>query len=327
MTTRRFLRAATLAAVFALTALATAPALAMPTVQQVEAEVANGRYAQAETMMAEVVAAKPGSARAHYVYAEILAHNELRAKAAEQARLARTLDPSLAFAGSPEKFRSFERALEGAQGGTRSQTAPIAGRTAPAVAAEPVQPRVVPVEPVAPVASSSGIPSWLWAAGFAVVAVMLWRSMSRRAANSAAGPGATGTGAATSSPYGNPNDGPGVAPPGMTPGGNVPGAFGAAARGGGLLGAGLAGAGGFAAGMMVDQLLHRRNDGGITGNNAGNGTDHLAGLGPDASTRLDGDAGADLADRSVDFGAGSDDWGSDPGGLSDGGGGDGGWDS
>ena len=324
MTTRRFLRAATLAAVFALAAVAAAPVLALPTVQQVEAEVANGRYAQAETMMAEVVAAKPGSARAHYIYAEILAHNELLAKAAEQARLARTLEPSLAFAGSPEKFRSFERALEGPQGGTRSQTAPIAERTAPAVAAEPVLPRVASVEPVA---SSSGIPSWLWGAGFAVVAVMLWRSTSRRATSSAAGPGATGTGATASSPYGNPNYGPGVTPPGMTPGGNVPGAFGAAARGGGLLGAGLAGAGGFAAGMMVDQLLHRRNDGGTAGNSVGNGTDHLAGLGPDASTRFDGDAGADLADRSVDFGAGSDDWGSDPGSSSDGGGGDGGWDS
>ena len=49
-------------------------AWALPTQQQVEAQVRQGNYAQAESMMREVVAAKPDNARAHYVYAEILAH-------------------------------------------------------------------------------------------------------------------------------------------------------------------------------------------------------------------------------------------------------------
>jgi len=40
-------------------------AWALPSLQDVEAEVQAGRYAQAETMMREVVDAKPGSAKAH----------------------------------------------------------------------------------------------------------------------------------------------------------------------------------------------------------------------------------------------------------------------
>ena len=50
-----------------------AVAWALPTAQEVQAEVQQGRYARAEEMMREVVAAKPDSAKAHYVYAEILA--------------------------------------------------------------------------------------------------------------------------------------------------------------------------------------------------------------------------------------------------------------
>jgi len=61
-------------------------AWALPTLQQVEAEVGRGNYAQAESMMREVVAAKPGSARAHYIYAEILAHQGKLALAAESRR-------------------------------------------------------------------------------------------------------------------------------------------------------------------------------------------------------------------------------------------------
>ena len=296
---------------FAALALASTLALALPSVQQVEAEVAQGRYAQAETMMAEVVAAKPGSARAHYIYAEILAHNELFPRASEQARLARTLDPSLAFAGSADKFRAFERLLERAQAG--ATTARSSAAATPRETALP--PLAAPARATAAAAAASGVPSWLWGAGFAVAAVLLWRAISRRSSASAASamaPGAMAPGAmapegmATNTPYG--------------PGGMPPGAVAPTPRGGGLLGAGLAGAGGFAAGMMVDRMLHP--DG------SNRGPDRLAGLGPDAGGNVD-DAGSDLADRNVDFGNGGNDWGGDAGGSSDGGGGDGGggWDS
>src|SRR6478736_1773568 len=100
-------------------------AWALPTLQQVEAQVGQGNYAQAESMMREVVAAKPDSARAHYVYAEILAHERKLAQAVEEARLARTIDPDVKFT-DPEKFRTFEAALLRAQSpATRTAPAPL----------------------------------------------------------------------------------------------------------------------------------------------------------------------------------------------------------
>ena len=52
-----------------------ATAFALPSVETVQAQVQHGNYAQAESMMREVLVARPDSARAHYVYAEILAHD------------------------------------------------------------------------------------------------------------------------------------------------------------------------------------------------------------------------------------------------------------
>src|SRR3954470_13010103 len=91
-----------------------AVAWALPSLQDVEAEVQAGRWAQAETMMREVIAARPNSAKAHYVYAEILAHDGKIALAAEEAQKARVIDPDVRFT-DPEKFRSFEARLLEAQ--------------------------------------------------------------------------------------------------------------------------------------------------------------------------------------------------------------------
>ncbi|MBX9715929.1 MAG: hypothetical protein K2X42_04970, partial [Burkholderiaceae bacterium] len=66
-TFRKFLAAAVLG-------LCVIGASAVPSLDAVKGEVALGHYVQAQTMMEEVLAAKPSSARAHYVYAEILAH-------------------------------------------------------------------------------------------------------------------------------------------------------------------------------------------------------------------------------------------------------------
>ena len=73
-------------------------AWSLPTLQQVEAEVRQGHYTQAESMMREVVAARPDSARAHYIYAEILAHDGKTALALEEAKAARQIDPYTAAA-------------------------------------------------------------------------------------------------------------------------------------------------------------------------------------------------------------------------------------
>src|SRR5690348_10305418 len=76
-------------------ALAALAAWALPTLEQVQDEVRQGHLTNAEQMMREVVTARPGSARAHYVYAEVLARNAKFAEASEQARLARQADPQV----------------------------------------------------------------------------------------------------------------------------------------------------------------------------------------------------------------------------------------
>jgi hypothetical protein len=92
----------------------------------------------------------------------------------------------------------------------------------------------------------------------------------------------------------------------------------AAAPSSGLLKTGLAVAGGVAAGMMVDELLHRRQGAGI---------DPLAGLQPGAfSPPPANDAASELERRSVDFGNGNDwDTGSAGADLGDAASDDGGW--
>jgi hypothetical protein len=284
-------------------------AWALPTLQQVEAEVQQGRYAEAESMMREVIAAKPGSARAHYVYAEILAHDGKLTLAIEEASRARQIDPDVKFA-DPEKFRTFEASLQRAQA-ARAAPSPAAGqRTAAPREASPIA-----ADRVAPTAAA-GVPSWVWLAGVAAIGFALWRFFSRsRAAASPAGGGvapATGFGSQMQA-------GPGGAPYGAGPVAPPYGPGYAPQRpGSGMMGVGLAAAGGVAAGMLAEQLLHRRHD---------TATDHDTGTsGGFFDSPQGGDPAIDLGSRPIDFGTGGADWDS---GSSDAGGGGsdgGGWD-
>ena len=259
--------------------LACAWAWAVPTVQQVEAEVQQGHYSQAESMMREVVDAKPGSAKAHYIYAEILAHNGSFAKAAEQADKARQLDPDIKFT-QPDKFQAFQKLLEREQNAGRrmASPSPVNLGAAPAAAARE---------------SSRGLPSWVWLSALGVVGFLLWRGFSRSQAGVPSG------GAGPSASYGVPASGVngyGAAPAGGY-GPGYPGAP-AASPSGGLLKTGLAVAGGVAAGMMVDEMLHRRQ---------GPGVDQLSGLQRGIlDTRPADDATNELERRDVDFGNGND---------------------
>jgi hypothetical protein len=280
-------------------ALVASAAWALPTVQQVEIEVQQGHTERAEGMMSEVVAAKPGSARAHYVYAEILARNGKFAKASEEEAKARQIDPNASFA-SPDRVQAFEQLLDREQrAASRTAQAPMtSGAQAPMTNSG-----MAPLRTAAP---SPGIPSWLWLAMLAAVAFFLWRGFSRsRAAAAGAWPGAGGVPA------------PGYGP--MNPGAPYgPGVSGASS---GLLGTGLAVAGGVAGGMLLDEMLHRRNDPGF--DRGGNGL-----FGSGGSDALQGnDAATELETRQVDFGNGND-WDSGGGSADLGGGGDGGsWDS
>ena len=180
-------------------ALATLSALAwaVPTLQQVEAQVRQGNYAQAESMMREVVAAKPDSARAHYVYAEILARGGKLAQAVEEARAARTIDPDVKFT-DPEKFRTFEAAL------LREQNAAARVPLKPS-AVESRAPAAAAPAPGAPAPATTGVPGWLWVVGLGAIGFALWRKMSRsRDASMAGAAAAPGIGQGTPMPPGMP---------------------------------------------------------------------------------------------------------------------------
>jgi hypothetical protein len=271
---KRMIIAATLA-------LGTALAFALPSTEDVQAAVRAGNYAQADSMMHEVVAAKPQSAKAHYVYAEILAHEGKFADAATQARSAREIDPALSFT-DPAKFRSFEQELQRAQGqGTAPQ---VTDQTVPAHA---------------PPSSGAGVPGWVWAAGVAVVAFLVLRAVMRRVAANAGG------GYVRQGTYPMPGNAGGYGA-GYGPGygyGNGP------SPGGSALRTGLAAAGGLAAGMLAEKYLEGRREDEY--NQGGNGN-----FQPNWDNGQ-GAAANDLENRSIDFGNGG---GWDAGGGSDGGG-------
>lgn len=263
-------------------ALAALAAWALPTLEQVENEVRLGHLTTAESMMSEVVAARPGSARAHHVYAEVLARSGKFADARDQARLARQADPQIRFT-DPTKFASFEQLLEREQRASSARAG-----AAPALAALP-----------APPTPSGGMPAWIWLALIAVAAILLWRGFSRSRSAAASAGLAAGPNAMT--PGVPPAYGPvGSANPGYGPGSPYGGA---PSRSSGMLGTGLAAAGGFAAGMLADELLHRPHAGPGAG-----ALDNLgpAGLGSGASDP----AAAELESRPVDFGTGAG-WGGD----------------
>jgi hypothetical protein len=266
------------ALVFAAVAL---NAFALPTVDEVQAEIGRGNFAHAETMMQEVVASKPGSARAHYVYGEILAHNKRFDEAAKQVARAKAIDPAIGFA-DPAKFRSFEQLLDR----ELRQAKPAAALTTPVVPADRAQ---------AQAESSASTPSWIWILGLAGVGLVGWILLSRR--RQAASPstglmGAAPNGAVATSPVGY-GAGPGY---GVSPG-----------PGPGMLGVGLAAAGGVAAGMMAARLLD--------GQHASSSAAVSGGLVPGMFDDEPSTSGAaqELEQRDVDFGVG-DGWGGGDGG-------------
>jgi hypothetical protein len=270
--------------------LLTATALALPSVEAVEAEVQHGNYAHAESMMREVVAARPDSARAHYVYAEILAHDRQFDQAAQELRTARQIEPDLRFT-QPDRFRAFEQEL-----GNEQHPAQRTRQMGDGPARAPGMPSILG-------GGRGGIPGAAWIVGAAAIAVLLWRGFSARP-QFASMPPAPATPALTGpAPLG-----PGAPPPGSAYGP----ATAANAAGSSVLGTGLAAAGGLAAGMLVEDLLERRNTStGVPEVEAGS----RSVPGVTSGTPDPDPAAADLEQRRIDFGSG-DEW-DDAGGVAD----------
>lgn len=256
-------------------------AQALPNVDEVQAATQRGDYAGAERMVREVLAAKPDSARAHYVLAEILAHERKFGEAREHASRARALDPAVKFT-DPAKFQDFERLLERQAG-----TAHSPDRAALSPAAPPPRAAVERSE-------GGGVPVWLLVAGVVVFIALAARWMRNRTAAQAqpayANAGGYASGGYGPGGYGAGGYGPGV-PPAPTSGGP------------GLMGVGLAAAGGVAAGMLAERLLHggdhdERSLPRDAGSSAG-------GFIPGSFDSSDAGSAADeLSRRSIDFGSG-----------------------
>ncbi|MDR7269154.1 hypothetical protein J2X20_001783 [Pelomonas saccharophila] len=271
-------------------------AQALPNVDEVQAAVQRGDYPGAEKMMREVVAAKPDSPRAHYVLAEILAHQRQFNEAAEHVRRARALDPAIKFADSA-KFTAFEQLLQREQAGLAKSSA-----NTPAVVNSPPPMRAAPAQR----SESGGVPVWLLVVG-AVIFIWVAASWMRRRAAAQAQPAMAG-GYGMGGGYGPQGYGPGVPP---------------ASGGPGLMGVGLAAAGGVAAGMLAEKLLHGGSDEHSVPRDSGGGG---GGLIPGSFDSGGGNAAADeLTRRDIDFGSG-DGWGAGDAGGGDFGGGGGGSD-
>jgi len=150
--------------------LAAGMALALPSPKEIEAAVGAGQLPQAETMLREVLQAKPQSAKAHYELGQVLARQGKYFEAQQALDQAKTIDPTLKFATSPEAFaKTYDTVLAQVRG------APSAASAKAAVA--------TPAAPVASPAPASPAPSggfnlmyvWMGAAGLVVLGLILRR--------------------------------------------------------------------------------------------------------------------------------------------------------
>lgn len=189
---------------------------AEPTVDQVYRAASSGHYAQADEMMGQVLKAHPGSAKAHFVEAELKAREGDLAAARQEFDTARRLDPALAFAKPAAVDGLMQRLGE---------------RAAPSHAA--------------PSGGESGFP-WLAVMvglGLLAVAMVLFRTRSRPQVISAG----SGYGTAPANGYGYP-------PPSGPMGGMGSGGLGASILGGLATGAAV-GAGVVAGEKLMHGLL------------------------------------------------------------------------
>jgi uncharacterized protein len=96
--------------------------VAEPSRLEVEQALKAGNIAKAESMMKEVVAAHPESAKGHFKYSEILAKEGRIAEAKTELSHAEQIQPGLAFA-TPEAVAALNHKLYGTTHASKSSTA------------------------------------------------------------------------------------------------------------------------------------------------------------------------------------------------------------
>ena len=121
---------------------ACALALALPTPKDIEAAVNAGHLSQAETMLRDVLQEKPNSARAHYELGEVLGREAKYDDALAELQRAKSIDSTLKFASTPEKFQQTLDKVSAA-----ASAAKLPATTAPAHQAVVVAPAPAPAAP------------------------------------------------------------------------------------------------------------------------------------------------------------------------------------
>lgn len=211
-----------------------------PSLHQVYQAAQSGNLSQAQSMMHEVLQAHPGSGKAHYVEAELLAKQGQFDKAKAELATAERLAPGLPFA-KPEAVQNL-KGLLGSSGKARTASA------------------VAPVQSMAsPMAGGASFPWGLVAGGLGLIAfiVLATRLMARRGGLAPSGgyipagaPQPVGAGMGY---------GPGAAPygtPGYGPAGTAEPSLGSRMMGGLATGAAVG------AGVVAGEaLMHRFLDG------------------------------------------------------------------
>ena len=297
-----------------LISLVAAAAMALPSPKDIDAAVSAGHLSQAESMLREVVQEKPNSAKAQYELGQVLARQARYADAQASLAQAKTLDPSLKFAASPDKFNDIfnkisqqAKAPNGAPASSSALALSEPHRAAASPAAAP------PAEPSFPLNYV-----WMGIAGLVVVALVLRRQKAQAPAYNApmqatnplnatrfgaSQPAAAG--AAGYNPVQGPGQGPGYAP--GYPGGQPMGG----GMGSGIGGAVVGGLAGVAAGYALSKAFegdHHNNAGNAAPQNASGNNGYVPfdnPTQPDLGS-FDSGSGSGWDDSSSD--SGSDDW-------------------
>ena len=246
--------------------LAAGSVAALPRVEDVQDAVRRNDYPAAENLVREVLGEKPANAKAHYLLAEILAHEGRVVEAQRQADMARQYDPQITFT-TPERFRQFEARL-----GAASDARPtVADRRAPAATTGDTG------------AGSGGL--WLLLVVGAGIAYFVFRrrGAAQRAGNYGNAQDATFSAQAYPQQAGS--------PPGQ---GYPPGAYPPNYPRGGAGSSVAAGLGGIATGILAEHLIE-----------GAMGRHHDAGTLPDAAHSDQSSTDA-FQDQPIDFGNGGD---------------------
>lgn len=89
--------------------LVSALAFAVPSASQIDQSIRENNWQQADSQLSEVLQAHPDSAKAHYLYAQVLDREGKSSDALAQLQQAKTLDPSVKFTSQSAFNQTAER--------------------------------------------------------------------------------------------------------------------------------------------------------------------------------------------------------------------------